>query len=76
MQVESTLYSADRKAQVTLPSHFWSKHSIERVFSLDQRPRALRRSRGRRSRPRPARPRPCATTKDPMPVGVFTARLA
>ena len=28
MRVESTLFSADRKAQVTLPSHFWSKHSI------------------------------------------------
>ena len=72
MRVESTLYSADRKAQVTLPSHFWSKHSIERALeaagfeAITWAP--LEAAAGA--------PEAFATTKDPMPVGVFTARLA
>ena len=72
MRVESTLFSADRKAQVTLPSHFWSKHSIERALeaagfeAITWAP--LEAAAGA--------PEAFATTKDPMPVGVFTARLA
>ena len=72
MRVDSILYSADRKAQVTLPSHFWSKHSIERALeaagfeAITWAP--LEAASGA--------PEAVATTKDPMPVGVFTARLA
>ena len=72
MRVESVLYSADRKAQVTLPSHFWSKNSIERALeaagfeAITWAP--LEAASGA--------PEAVATTKDPMPVGIFTARLA
>ena len=72
MQVESILYSADRKAQVTLPSHFWSKHSIERALQAAGFEaitwEELAADKGA--------PEAVATTRDPMPVGVFTARLA
>ena len=72
MRVESILYSADRKAQVTLPSHFWSKHSIERALEAAGFEaitwEELAADKGA--------PEAVATTKDPMPVGIFTARLA
>ena len=72
MRVESTLYSADRKAQVMLPSHFWSKHSIERALQAAGFEaitwEELAADKGA--------PEAVATTKDPMPVGIFTARLA
>ena len=72
MRVESILYSADRKAKVTLPSHFWSKHSIERALEAAGFEaitwEELAADKGA--------PEAVATTKDPMPVGVYTARLA
>ena len=72
MRVESTLFSADRKAQVMLPSHFWSKHSIERSLEAAGFEaitwEELAADKGA--------PEAVATTKDPMPVGIFTARLA
>ena len=72
MRVDSILYSADRKARVTLPSHFWSKHSIERALEAAGFEaitwEELAADKGA--------PEAVATTKDPMPVGIFTARLA
>ena len=72
LRVDSILYSADRKAQVTLPSHFWSKPSIERALEAAGFEaitwEELAADKGA--------PEAVATTKGPMPVGIFTARLA
>ena len=72
MLVDSILYSADRKAQVTLPSHFWSKHAIEKALEAAGFEAIVWAPLEAASNA----PEAVATTKDPMPVGVFTARLA
>ena len=72
MRVESKLFSADRKAQVTLPSHFWSKHSIERALEAA----GFEAITWEELSVAAGAPEAVATTRDPMPVGVFTAQLA